>query len=244
MRLCMWMLLLPILAPAADDKIARGIEVYRTSCGVPYCHGPEGRAGRAPGLAGRSFAPDDIVRTATTGIPNTSMPGFAALLKPEDIQAVAAYIVSLNGGGPAAVSRPAADVPADAQRGRALFFDAARTGACGACHEVGGRGVLVSAGLQDLAAARLQDFRQVPTPEVVTARPSGEPAFPAVVAEKAADRIRVYDLSSRLPVLRTFAPAEVVLTPGASWTHGAAASLYTDAELEAISRYLHWSAGR
>ena len=65
-----------------------------------------------------------------------------------------------------------------------------------------------------------------------------------VVAEKAADRIRVYDLSSRLPVLRTFAPAEVVLTPGASWTHGAAASLYTDAELEAISRYLHWSAGR
>jgi hypothetical protein len=64
------------------------------------------------------------------------------------------------------------------------------------------------------------------------------------VAEKAADRIRVYDLSSRLPVLRTFAPAEVVLTPGSSWTHTAAASLYTDAELEAISRYLRWSAGR
>jgi mono/diheme cytochrome c family protein len=240
----MWMLLLPAMAPAADDKIARGAEVYRASCGVPYCHGPEGKAGRAPGLAGRSFEPGAIVRTATTGIPNTSMPGFAALLKPEDIQAVAAYIVSLNGGGPAAGSRAAAAMPADAQRGRALFFDAARTGACGACHEVGGRGVLVSAGLQDLATARLQDFRRVQTPEVVTARPSGESAFPAVVAEKTANRIRVYDLSSRLPVLRTFAPAEVALTPGASWTHGAAASLYTDAELEAISRYLRWSAGR
>src|ERR1035438_10329187 len=119
-------------------------------------------------------------------------------------------------------------MPADAQRGRALFFDAARTGACGACHEVGGRGVLVSTGLQDLAAARLQDFRRVQTPAVVTAQPLGESAFPGLVAEKTADRIRVYDLSSRLPVLRTFTPAEVVLTPGASWTHGAVVSLYTD----------------
>jgi mono/diheme cytochrome c family protein len=172
------------------------------------------------------------------------MPGFAALLKPEEIQAVAAYIVSLDGGGRAAASRSAADLPADAQRGRALFFDAARTGACGACHEAGGRGVLVSTGLQDLATARLEDLRRVPTPEVVTARPAGETAFPAVVAEKAASRIRVWDLSARLPVLRTFLPAEVVLGPGASWTHSAAASLYTDAELEAIARYLHWLAGR
>jgi mono/diheme cytochrome c family protein len=240
----MWLLLLPILAQAADDKIARGAEVYRRSCGVPYCHGPEGKAGRAPGLAGRFLESGVIVRTATTGIPNTSMPGFAALLKSEDIQAVAAYIVSLNGGGPAAGSRPAVAMPADVQRGRALFFDAARVGACGACHEVGGRGVLVSTGLQDLAAARLQDLRRVQTHEVVTARPSGESAFPAVVVEKAADRIRVYDLSSPLPVLRSFAPAEVVLTPGASWTHSASASLYTDAELDAISRFLRWSAGQ
>ena len=244
MRLGMWIFLLPLLAPAAEDKIARGAEVYRNSCGVPYCHGPEGKAGRAPGLAGRSLEPGAIVRTATAGISNTSMPGFAALLKPEEIQAVAAYIVSLSGGAAAAASRPAADLPADALRGRALFFDAARTGGCGACHEAGGRGVLVSTGLQDLTAARLQGFRRVPTPEVVTARPSGETAFPAVVAEKAAGRVRVWDLSPRLPVLRTFLPAEVVLTPGASWTHSAAAGLYTDAELEDISRYLHWLAGR
>jgi hypothetical protein len=135
-------------------------------------------------------------------------------------------------------------MPADAQRGKALFFDAARTGACGACHEAGGRGVLVSTGLQDLAAARLDDLRRVQTPEVVTARPAGETEFPAVVAEKAAGRIRVWDLSSRLPVLRTFLPAEVVLTPGASWTHSTAAGIYTDAELGAISRYLRWLAGR
>ena len=244
MRLWICVLLLPALAQAADDRIARGAEVYRASCAVAYCHGPEGKPGRAPGLAGRAFQPGVIVRTAAAGIPNTSMPAFAALLKPEDLQAVAAYIVSLNGAAPAAAVRPPSAMPEDARRGQALFFDAARTGACGACHEMDGRSVLVSTGLQDLAAARLQDFRNLPTPAVVTARPSGEPEFPAVVAEKTAARIRVYDLSSRLPVLRTFASTDVVLTPGASWTHAAAAGLYTDAELEAIARYLRWAAAR
>jgi hypothetical protein len=129
------------------------------------------------------------------------------------------------------------------QQGRALFFDAARTGACGACHEVGGRGDPVSIALQDLSTAHLRDLRAVETPNVVTARPAGEESFPAVVVEKTEGRIRVYDLSSRLPVLRSFAPADVVLTPGASWRHRAAAGLYSDAELEAILSYLRWAAG-
>jgi len=172
------------------------------------------------------------------------MPSFAKQLKPEDVQAVAAYIVSLNGSVPGAATRTTASMPAAARRGRALFFDAARTGACGSCHEVGGRGVLVSTGLQNLAAAHLEDLRTVETPNVMTAKPAGEAAFPVVVAEKTADHIRVYDLSSRLPVLRTFTPPEVVLTPGSAWTHRSAAELYTDAELEAISQYLRWAAGR
>jgi len=243
MKKGMWLLLFPILV-RADDKVARGAEVFRASCGVAYCHGPEGKPGRAPGLAGRRFETGAVIGIAMAGIPNTSMPSFARQLKPEDIEAVALYVVSLNASGPAAGNGPAAAMTPAAQQGRALFFDAARTGACGSCHEVGGRGVPVSIALQDLAAARLGDLRAVETPGVVTARPSGEDAFPAVVVEKTAGRIRVYDLSSRLPVLRTFASAEVVLAPGATWSHRSAASLYTDAELDAISRYLHWVAGR
>jgi hypothetical protein len=62
--------------------------------------------------------------------------------------------------------------------------------------------------------------------------------------EKTASRLRVYDLSSRLPVLRTFASEEVLMSAGASWRHSEAASLYTDAELDAVVRFLRWAAER
>jgi len=240
MRLVAFFLLTAALAAAADDKVARGAEVYRASCAVAYCHGPEGKPGRAPALGGRSFQPETVGRIVAMGIPNTSMPSFAALLKPEDIQAVVAYVVSLNGSGPVGSKPPSSSLPADASRGRDLFFDAARTGACGSCHELGGKGKLVSIALQDLAAAHWNDLRQVPSPGVLTAQPAGEPPFPAVVAEKTAKLVRVYDLSSLLPVLRTFAPDEVTLSPGSSWSHAAPAALYTDAELTAIGKYLSW----
>jgi mono/diheme cytochrome c family protein len=238
-----WMVLLPALLSAADDKTARGAIVYRASCAVVYCHGPEGKPGRAPGLGGGRLDFRAIIAIATAGIPNTSMPAFGGRLKPEDIEAVAAYIVSLGGGAANSGGAPAV-VPAEFRQGRALFFDSARIGACGACHEVGGWGNPVSLALQDLRTVRLQDLHAVATPDVVTARPRAEKPFPALVVEKATDRIRVYDLSSRLPVLRTFFADEVELTPGSEWRHRDAAALYSDAELVAIVRYLRWAAGQ
>jgi mono/diheme cytochrome c family protein len=234
-----WLFVLcPTLATAAAD----GAAIYRQTCAVAYCHGPEGRPGRAPGLAGRGLTAPAIIGIAASGIPNTSMPAFGGRLKPDELEAVAAYIVGLGGAAPSPAEKPRAAVPADVEQGRALFFDAARTGACGSCHEVGGRGIPVSVGLQDLRRARLADPRKIETPDVVTVRPSGESPFPAVVVEKTESRLRVYDLSSRLPVLRAFQPAEAELTPGSSWRHSEAASLYKDGELDAILRYLRWAA--
>jgi hypothetical protein len=133
-------------------------------------------------------------------------------------------------------------MPPAVEQGRALFFDAARTGACGSCHEVAGRGIPVSVALQDLKAAHLENLQNIQASNVMDAHPVGEDAFPAIVVEKTPSRVRVYDLSSRLPVLRTFAPADVTLTPNASWRHTSASSLYTNAELEAVSGYLRWAA--
>jgi mono/diheme cytochrome c family protein len=173
------------------------------------------------------------------------MPAFAGQLKPEDLAAVAAYVVSLNGSDAVgAVQAQPAAMPPEVARGRDLFFDAARTGACGSCHEISERGVLVSIALQDVQTAKLEDLRAVETPNVVTARPVGEEPFPAVVVEKGVTRVRVYDLSSRLPVRRTFRPPDVVLVPGSSWSHRAATDLYSQTELAAVSKYIHWLAGR
>jgi mono/diheme cytochrome c family protein len=183
-----------------------------------------------------------IIAIATGGIPKTSMPAFGGRLKAEDIEAVAAYIVGLPGESVSTgeAARPA--MPPEIEQGRALFFDAARTGACGSCHEVGGRGIPVSIALNDLRTARIRDPRAIETPEVVTVRPFGEAAFPGLIAEKTASRLRVYDLSSRLPVLRTFAPEEALVAAGASWRHSEAASRYTDAERDAVVRFLRWAA--
>jgi cytochrome c553 len=171
------------------------------------------------------------------------MPAFGGKLKAEDIEAVAAYIVGLGGTTPARdAAQPA--MPADIEQGRALFFDATRTGACGSCHEVEGRGIPVSTALNDLRKARIRDPRTIETPEVVTVRPLGEASFPALIAEKTGSRLRAYDLSSRLPVLRTFVPEEAVVVRGTSWRHSEAASLYTDPELDAVVRFLRWAAER
>jgi mono/diheme cytochrome c family protein len=244
MRRAWWLVAFPALLAAAEDPVARGAIVYRNSCGVTYCHGPEGKAARAPALAGRGLTVEAIGMTAARGIPNTSMPAFGARLKPEELMAVAAYVVSLGGGGATAAPKAAVAMPPDVRKGRDLFFDAARTGACGSCHEVGGMGIPVSIALTDLRKARISELRAVAAPDVVTAQPTGEAAFPAVVVEKSQDRVRVYDLSSRLPVLRTFRASEVTVTAGGSWQHATAAALYTDSELAAIAQYLKWAAGQ
>ena len=244
MKHFLWLLMLTPPLMAAADEVARGAVIYRSTCAVAYCHGPDGKAGRAPGFVGRTLAPGFIMRTVLAGIPNTSMPSFEKVLKEEDIAALAAYLISL-GGGAGGEARAAAPVklPPDIERGRVLFFDPGRMGSCGYCHEVGGRGAPVSLALTDLHSARL-DLKSIETPDVVTARPAGEDPFPAVVAEKSTTRVRVYDLSSRLPVLRSFAPQEVTLAAGATWRHTTANSLYSATELDAIEQYLKWMAAR
>ncbi len=72
------------------------------------------------------------------------------------------------------------------------------------------------------------------------ASPTGESAFPAIVVEQTPDRVRIYDLSSPLPVLRTFRPADIRLTVGAAWSHHSAMGDYTEAELDSVQEYLAW----
>jgi mono/diheme cytochrome c family protein len=172
------------------------------------------------------------------------MPAFVSVLKEADIEAVVAYVVSLgNTSGVAANPAAPVKLPPEIERGRVLFFDPGRMGSCGYCHEVAGRGAPVSLALEDLRAARL-DLKSVQTPAVVTAHPAGEEPFPAVVAEKSAVRVRLYDLSSRLPVLRSFAPSDITVAGGAQWQHTTATDLYNRGELDEIERYLKWIAAR
>jgi hypothetical protein len=131
-------------------------------------------------------------------------------------------------------------MPSAAEKGRGLFFDAVRMGGCGKCHELEDRGSAVGPDLRKSTAESFQELRAVSHRRAVTAEPVGEGAFPALVLEQTQERIRIFDLSAALPVLRTFAPAQVRVSNRNTWSHAAAVENYSDTELVAISAYLVW----
>jgi len=242
----MMLLAVASLLEAQSPVVTRGADIYKVTCGVAYCHGPNGSAGRAPQLAGRGFDAQFVFGTVLYGKPGTAMPAFVQQLKSEEIEAVTQYILSLPApAGSAPAPKTAAMVlPAPAQKGKDLFFDAVRMGGCGKCHELQDRGSAVGPELQSLTAAQLRDLRAASKTRVVTVNAVGEEPFPGIVLEQTAERVRVYDLSAALPVLRTFAAAQVRITPGNAWSHTAAVRNYQDAELDAIRGYLEWVAAQ
>lgn len=236
-------LAVPALLHAQSPLVKRGAEIFRTTCGVAYCHGAAGTAGRAPRLAGRAFVAGDLFAVILDGRPGTGMPGFKQQLKSEDIEAVTQYILSLAGaaGGTATAPKPVArELPPSAQKGRALFFDAVRMGGCGKCHELDDRGSPVGPNLAALTLAQIPNLRAGSHTRVVTAAPVDGAPFAALVVEHTPERIQVYDLDSPLPVLRTFQAAQVRITPGSTWSHATAVQDYSETDLEAISGYLAW----
>lgn len=246
MTRALFLLVIAAAAHAQQGAIEPGAQLYRTQCATPYCHGPDGTAGRAPRLIGHHYNVNQMFKVITWGIPGTGMPEFTTRLKTQEIADLVAYAMTLGGSAPApAPATPPRALTPEATQGRALFFDAARTGACGSCHELDGWGVPVGPDLAALPPGRFTNLREVASHGVVTARPKGdEPPFPALLVERTEARVRVYDLTVRLPVLRTFSAGQIVLQPGSSWRHEQAARIYTTRELETIALYLTWHAGQ
>jgi mono/diheme cytochrome c family protein len=247
----LWVFALVSAACAQEAAVERGSQLFRVHCATPYCHGPAGTVGRAPKLIGHNASLNSMFKIISWGIPGTGMPEFTSRLKTEELADLVAYVMTLRGApgapsGPPAPRAPSRVPTPDAREGRALFFDAGRTGACGACHELDGWGVPVGPDLTASPPERYDSLRRVPRNRVGTARPTGGLPFPALLVEQSESRVRVYDLTAALPVLRTFAPHRLTWDPkgdpNTAWRHEEATRIYTDRELETISRYLRWLA--
>lgn len=240
MRCLCLLLLIAANCPAQDGAIDRGAMLYRAQCAIPYCHGPDGTVGRAPRLAGHHFNVNQMYKIITWGIPGTGMPEFTTRLKSPEIADLVAYVMTLSGAPATPTAAPAVPprpLTPEAREGRALFFDSARIAPCGSCHELDGWGVPVG---PDLATTHVTDLRAVSTSHVVTAHPSGGQPFPALLVERTETKVRLYDLTGPLPILRTFPAARITIEPGSTWRHDQATRLYTTHELESIALYLRW----
>ena len=235
------LLLVPLVAFAQQDgeMIGRGAELYRRNCAVPYCHGKEGAAGRAPQLAGRSFDRDRLRTMVSDGIPRAAMPGFKEQISAGRIEAIVAYVMSLSGNATSPATKPTRrELGPEAKAGRELFFDATRIGACGVCHVADQWGIAIGPAPSAAEPADVASLRSLKKNRVVTAKPAGEPAFPAIALRQSPQQVEVYDLSARLPVLRPFPAGRVSISPGSTWSHAGATSLYSDPELRLILSFL------
>jgi mono/diheme cytochrome c family protein len=221
---------------------AQGEKVYNQTCATGYCHGVKGASGGAPRLAARGFDATYITQVVRAGIQGTGMPAFGTTLSRGDFAAVVAYVGNLNGVVATALAipdrgMPRQQLPPEAAKGRALFYDAIRGfGRCSVCHQVGGTGIAVAdpiAKVPENAAA----LRAMPSPHIVNATAEGS-TFPALVLSKGAVTVKLYDLTTKPPVLRTFAAAEVKIGTASNWSHNSAMAAYNDAELESVLAFL------
>ena len=234
------------VAQTLQDVLKRGEEVFSQSC-TGYCHAMKGAGGGgAPRLAARGFDQPYINNIVTRGVPGTVMQGFAMTLSRADLTAVVAYVATLNGvtnpsitapAGLGAAAAPDRAVPAEAARGRDLFYDATRSfGRCSTCHEVNGLGIPVAGPIVKVPA-NVQELRGLTTPLVSTALMNGE-SMPALVISKGTRSVIFYDLTTPPPVLVTAEPSAVKISDGSPWSHASVMASYKDAELDLILFFL------
>ncbi len=219
-----------------------GEKIYNQSCATGYCHGVKGTSGGAPRLASRGFDAAYITRVVRDGIQGTGMPAFGSQLSRPDLGAVTAYVGTLNGIAPTALAipdrgMPRRQLPPEAAKGRALFYDAIRGfGRCSTCHQVDGTGIAVAdpiAKIPDSVAA----LRAIGSPHIVSATAEGS-TFPALVLSKGSVSVKLYDLTTKPPVLRTFLAKEVQLGSVSNWSHNSAMAAYNDSELASVLAFL------
>jgi cytochrome c553 len=236
------LMLMPVVAngqqlPSPQEAAKHGAVVYAASC-TGYCHGANGAVGTgAPALAGRGLDAAYIDNVVMHGIPGTAMPGWGQRIPVPDSYAVIAYVQSLNGLIQATNVVPLRDLPPEAQRGSALFFDTQGdfTG-CSNCHEMNGKGLPVAHPIANVPAD-VQALRNLATPKVSTATVGGR-SFPALVVTQIRGETRLYDMSALPPVLLTLSPADVKIANGSSWQHSSALGTLKDEELQPILAFL------
>lgn len=98
-----------LLALSKDrEAVEEGREVYAKNCVA--CHGADGGGVIGPNLTDDAWihggAPSAIHYTVVVGVLAKGMPGWERLLKPEELDQVVAYVISLQGTKPATPKAP------------------------------------------------------------------------------------------------------------------------------------------
>ncbi len=85
-----------------------GKTAYQERCST--CHGDKGQGGIGPNLTDKFWIHGggtlDIYNSISKGVLDKGMPAWSALLKPEELSAVAGYVITLKGTTPSGAKAP------------------------------------------------------------------------------------------------------------------------------------------
>ena len=219
----------------STDLIAEGEQVFAKSCSIPYCHGKDGAAGRAPAVRDKRWEVSALRKIILEGIPNTAMPNWNDKLSERQVWAVVAFVLSIAGQATADAPPPPqtgssekwarsseasrggslpASIVGDPARGERLFFESTRDRGCAGCHTIDGKGSAVGPDLSGPARKSAREiFRAIvfPAPpgdsrqQLLRLTMNDGEKILALKQEETASSIRVYDVGTAPPVLRRLA---------------------------------------
>ena len=208
-------------APPQELETAK--QLFQATCSSSFCHGASGGGGGGPSLKNRQFPTDFIRNTVMNGRPGTPMPAFKDVLDQKDIEQIVKFVAFLSpkAGAKDETRDQTADLPAMAQnlplpaqatRGKELFFDAGHQASCSACHSFQKMGGPIGPDLVSIGTRAPAEIYQ----SIVHPSP-GNQAYPATVIATSTglsvagvkrgdddEKVQVFDLTAIPPVLRTF----------------------------------------
>ncbi|MCB9072493.1 MAG: c-type cytochrome [Bdellovibrionaceae bacterium] len=95
--------------PKNAAVVAQGNKVFQMNCA--NCHGDKGQGGIGPNLTDNYWIHGDgkmtsVMATIKDGVLEKGMPSWGPIFKPEEIEALAAFVVNLRGSNPANAKAP------------------------------------------------------------------------------------------------------------------------------------------
>lgn len=137
--------------------------------------------------------------------------------------------------------------PAQVGRGRKVFFesDAAST-RCGSCHAIEKKGTPAGPDLGRLAMLAPRAIRMAvlstATQYVVVAKLKSGSSFPAMKASEEGTEVKLFDLSTNPPQLKTVPKADIdSYQPNAEWKHPPESTRLTPAQLADVIAFLRYA---
>lgn len=134
-------------------------------------------------------------------------------------------------------------VPAQIQRGEAVFFEPAA--GCGNCHALKGRGTAIAPDLKGVArlspAGLAMAIRSTATQYVQIIKVKSTGTFPAMPPGADEKTVKIYDLSKMPPELHEVDRADISMSPNSAWKHPPSLRKYSDEQIADVIAYVRYA---